>query len=284
MPEARSTTVLDNERGATRGREKMKQELNRKISKSRAKESGRNKGLDIRPCPEPAQRQTGLTREMRKLNLKHSVAASSVTVDLHRRQQLEMVKKRLEEYGEPYLVGEYKKFMMTFDSGCPAQFWIFANTEALYDLQAFIQRMDRGKKGPGDGGGPDVGVGSLVLARYSVDNALYRAKVEDIIDEEVFSVRYIDYGNSEDCLSKSEIYKWDKMLELVPPQAVSCCFYGAEESFTKKTSLTIKEIEAFTSLMKKSSPMQMVVHKRSSLPQDVFNASATLLVPDLTVG
>ena len=58
-----------------------------------------------------------------------------------------------------------------------------------------FQRMDRGKKGPEDGGGPSVGVGSLVLARYSVDNALYRAKVEDIIDEQVFSVRYIDYGN-----------------------------------------------------------------------------------------
>ena len=139
MPEARSTTVLGIESGVTRGKEKMKQELNRKISKSRAKESGFIKGPDIRPCPEPAQRQTGLTREMRELNLKQSVATSSVTVELHRRQQLEMVKKRLEEYGEPYLVGDYNKFMMTFDSGCPAQFWIYANTEALYDLQAFIQ-------------------------------------------------------------------------------------------------------------------------------------------------
>ena len=115
MPEARSTTVLGIESGVTRGKEKMKQELNRKISKSRAKESGFIKGPDIRPCPEPAQRQTGLTREMRELNLKHSVAVSSVTVELHRRQQLEMVKKRLEEYGEPYLVGDYNKFMMTFE-------------------------------------------------------------------------------------------------------------------------------------------------------------------------
>ena len=147
-----------------------------------------------------------------------------------------------------------------------------------------IQRMDRSKD-PGDGGGPGVGVGSFVLARYSVDNALYRARVEDIIDEEVFSVRYIDYGNSEDCLSKSEIYTWDRMLEVVPPQAVSCCFYGTEESFSKKSSLTIKEMEAFTSLMKKSSPMQMVVHKRSSLPHEVFNTSVNVnrLVPELTV-
>ena len=81
----------------------------------------------------------------------------------------------------------------------------------------FLQRIARGKL-VGDGGGPGTDVGSLVLARYSVDNVLYRAKVEDIIDEEFFSVRYIDYGNSEDCLAKSNIYSWDNILE-----HVQCC-------------------------------------------------------------
>ena len=77
--------------------------------------------------------------------------------------------------------------MMTFDSGCPALFWVFTNTDALVELQTFIQRIARGKN-TGDGGGPGVGVGSMVLARYSVDKVLYRAKVEDVIDDDLFSV------------------------------------------------------------------------------------------------
>lgn len=40
----------------------------------------------------------------------------------------------------------------------------------------------------GDGGGADLGVGSMVLARYSVDKAVYRAKVEKVVerDERLF--------------------------------------------------------------------------------------------------
>ena len=35
-----------------------------------------------------------------------------------------------------YSVGEFKMF---FDSGCPAMFWLYVDTAALYDLQALIQ-------------------------------------------------------------------------------------------------------------------------------------------------
>ena len=45
----------------------------------------------------------------------------------------------------------------------------------------FVQRKMRGKAG-GDGGGAKLGVGSLVLARYSVDKAVYRAKVEEVME------------------------------------------------------------------------------------------------------
>ena len=65
--------------------------------------------------------------------------APKTNVETQRRQQLDVIKKKLKEYGEPLMVGEYDKFLMTFDSGCPALFWIFANTEALWELQAFIQ-------------------------------------------------------------------------------------------------------------------------------------------------
>ena len=87
----------------------------------------------------------------------------------------------------------------------------------------FLHRKLRGKQ---SGDGEVVGVGSLVLARYSVDKAVYRAKVEEVIEGELFSVRYIDYyGNRDDALTKADIYPWDQMLESIPPQAVPCFFF-----------------------------------------------------------
>ena len=145
-----------------------------------------------------------------------------------------------------------------------------------------MQRKISGKA-RGDGGGLDVGVGSMVLARFSVDKEVYRAKVEDVIEEELFSVRYIDYGNSEDCLTKADIYSWDKLLELIPPQAVSCGFYKATAALGEKTSLTMKEMEAFTLLMKQSSPMQMVVQNCNKIPMEMFNPTIDQTGPELSV-
>ena len=34
-------------------------------------------------------------------------------------------------------MGEYKDFKMILDSGCPVMFWLYVDTAALYDLQAF---------------------------------------------------------------------------------------------------------------------------------------------------
>ena len=66
-------------------------------------------------------------------------ASNSAMVETHRRQQMELLKKKFGEYGEPFMIGEYKEFKMIFDSGCPAKFWLYANTDALLDLQLYIQ-------------------------------------------------------------------------------------------------------------------------------------------------
>ena len=66
-------------------------------------------------------------------------ASTSSIVETHRRHQLEQLRKKFGEYGEPVRVGEYKEFKMIFDSGCPAMFWLYVDTAALYDLQALIQ-------------------------------------------------------------------------------------------------------------------------------------------------
>ena len=118
--------------------EKQKQDLNRKITEStKIKEnltSNSKSGSKTDSLVNKSQ-----SCEIGKLNHSNAVSISIVETQRLRRQQLDMVKKKLEEYGEPLMVGEYNKFMMTFDSGCPAKFWIFANTEALWELQSFIQ-------------------------------------------------------------------------------------------------------------------------------------------------
>ena len=93
------------------------------------------------------------------------------------------------------------------------------------------------------------------------------------------SVRYIDYGNMSDCLTRGDLYTWDTMLERIPPQAVSCSFYGAPEHIREMTSLTVEEMEVFTSLMKQSSPMQMNVHQCLT-DKDTFRHQVG---PDLSV-
>ena len=92
-------------------------------------------------------------------------------------------------------------------------------------------------------------------------------------------MKYIDYGNRSDCLTCGDLYTWDTMLERIPPQAVSCSFYGAPEHIREMTSLTMEEMEVFTSLMKQSSPMQMKVHQCLT-DEDMFRQQTG---PDLAV-
>ena len=119
-------------------KEKQKQELNRKITKStKIKENLSSNSKSGSKTDSLAIKSQSC--KIGKLNNSNAVPISIVETQRLRRQQLDMVRNKLEEYGEPLMVGEYNKFMMTFDSGCPAKFWIFANTEALWELQSFIQ-------------------------------------------------------------------------------------------------------------------------------------------------
>lgn len=74
-------------------------------------------------------------------------------------------------------------------------------------------------------------------------------------------MRFIDYGTRSDRLMSPDLYSWDDVLDMVPPQATICSFFGAPVKIKDKTSFTIEELEGFTSLMKQSSPMKMKVHK-----------------------
>ena len=66
-----------------------------------------------------------------------------------------------------------------------------------------------------------VGVGEYLLARYSVDKCLYRAKVDkvDKVDGKlVVMVRYVDYGNTGEGLSMQDLAPWSPSLGRIPPQ------------------------------------------------------------------
>ena len=73
---------------------------------------------------------------------------TSIMVETHRRQQLDQVRKKFGEYGEPLMVGEYKDFKMTFDSGLPAMFWLHVATDAMHDFQSTIQVSQGQYDGP----------------------------------------------------------------------------------------------------------------------------------------
>ena len=88
-------------------------------------------------------------------------------------------------------------------------------------------------------------VGNLVLARYTVDDKVYRAKIEEVFDDGVYSVRYIDYGTRGDNLTAFDIYPWVPALEIIPPQAVLCCFADSTFSMFQMSSLSLQEMYKF---------------------------------------
>ena len=101
-------------------------------------------------------------------------------------------------------------------------------------------------------------VGSLVLARYDVDQEIYRAKVEAVRKEErdrKVKVRFSDYGNSSQ-LGLDNLYLWESRYEVLKPQAVSCRL----KSYCKR-QCTEEEMEEFSKIMKSLGALSMKVHK-----------------------
>lgn len=66
----------------------------------------------------------------------------------------------------------------------------------------------------------ELTIGSLCCAKYSVDEAWYRAVVEDIADD-LIAVRFVDYGNS-DKISRSDVRQLTDQFAAVPACAWHC--------------------------------------------------------------
>ena len=147
----------------------------------------------------------------------------------------------------------YREYNTVYEEGGPRAFWLRVETEALGWLQKWIQRrlsVTLGSLGPSK-----HWVGELLLARFR-DGQLYRARVENVDNEEV-TVRYLDYGNSSSWLGREELAPWDSLLDLVPPQAVQCCFRGTG---SREEVSSLQQHIAFRDALLASGSMRLEVH------------------------
>ena len=68
------------------------------------------------PIPTTSTMDNGITAQSSAaLSMTGYAASTSSVVETHRRHLLEQVRKKFGEYGEPFLVGEYKEFKKTSD-------------------------------------------------------------------------------------------------------------------------------------------------------------------------
>ncbi|XP_024937429.1 maternal protein tudor isoform X2 [Cephus cinctus] len=98
--------------------------------------------------------------------------------------------------------GRYEVFVSHADS--PAQFWLQRKEEmtTIENMQAEL--MAAAPSYPSIEGVPEEG--TLCVAMYSADNSWYRAEVLDA-DEDITTVRFVDYGNTDIINNKSENIK-----------------------------------------------------------------------------
>ena len=128
-----------------------------------------------------------------------------------------------------------------------------------------------------------------MIATFPVDNKLYRAKIEKVIQENrtcmesepTFRVRYIDYGNTCD-VSRTQLYIWDEVLVIIPAQAVSCKL-DTMRIFTKRIQVGSPEAKEFTDLLKQSNPVSIQVRKVLRARDGVFSSDIVHKTPELVV-
>lgn len=67
----------------------------------------------------------------------------------------------------------------------------------------------------------DYRTGAMCIAKYSVDDHWYRARIMDT-DGEITSIQFIDYGNTDTITDKSLLKAYDEKYDAVAPFAIQC--------------------------------------------------------------
>lgn len=106
----------------------------------------------------------------------------------------------------------------------PHSFWI-QTEEKAETLENLVGELQEHYAAGGDRM-DNVKSGDTVVAKFSEDEAWYRAYVENIQDSNT-TVRFVDYGNT-DKVSKSELFKVAENFLQVPAQALRCNLSGVK--------------------------------------------------------
>ena len=193
---------------------------------------------------------------------------------LQRRRLVERVVRALGVWGRALEAGApYPGHRVRVEQGAPAAMWLSANTSGRTRLQRLLQDSLRGAA-PLAGA---VGAGALVVARYSGDHLLYRARVVAARGD-ALTVHYLDYGNTEE-VGAGALYPWDPALALVPAQATLCRLRGLVEGAT----LTEEEVAVFEEMVAGSAPYRLQVHRRLLPPGGEFRPGGGLGAVELEV-
>uniref|UniRef100_A0A8D1BL02 Tudor domain-containing protein 6 n=1 Tax=Sus scrofa TaxID=9823 RepID=A0A8D1BL02_PIG len=117
-----------------------------------------------------------------------------------------------------------RAYAMVIDG--PEYFWCqFADTEKLQYLEVEVQTAgERVTDRRSCILCPQIGDPCIV--RYREDGHYYRALVTSICEDDLVSVRLVDFGNIEDCVHPRALWSIPSELLSVPMQAFPCCLAG----------------------------------------------------------
>ncbi|XP_006149140.1 tudor domain-containing protein 6 isoform X1 [Tupaia chinensis] len=108
----------------------------------------------------------------------------------------------------------------------PEYFWCqFADTENLQYLEVEVQTIGE-QVTDGRNHIPCPHVGDPCIVKYREDGHYYRALITSICEDDLVSVRLVDFGNIEDCVDPKALWNIPSKLLLVPMQAFPCCLLG----------------------------------------------------------
>jgi len=199
----------------------------------------------------------------------------------HRKHEMEKLREAFGPWGLPLNPNTvYSESRVYFQEGELKAFWLSIDTQAKVKMQEKIQTM---VEEPSKVQIQSLVVGGLILARYSGDGDgnVYRARIVKVVDNTV-TVRYIDYGNAEEGLLQPSLYTWDPALEVIPAQALLCCF-SLPDGAKINGALDANEMKEFREVMQAQGYLRVVVNRRLQENNHLLLQDSDIDAPELEV-
>ncbi|XP_008261232.1 tudor domain-containing protein 6 isoform X2 [Oryctolagus cuniculus] len=108
----------------------------------------------------------------------------------------------------------------------PEYFWCqFADTKRLQYLEVEVQTTEKQITDQRNCV-PHPHIGDPCIVKYREDGHYYRALITNVCEDDLVSVRLVDFGNVDDCVDLKAVWSIPSELLLVPMQAFPCCLSG----------------------------------------------------------